>query len=106
MRRVDLEVYRLPVDALIVACYSRRLVLNLALHVGKVVETLTGNVEEFSPLLLASDACRRMGHMDLVIVVFVTFAWEVDELQNERSACDNAAATGEEIFADNVLEHG
>lgn len=103
--RVDFQVNGLPVDALVVSCYPRSLVLDLALDVGKVVEALAGNVEELSPLLLAGNARGRVGNVDFIVVVVVALAGQVDELENERSAGDDAAATGQEILADNVLEH-
>jgi hypothetical protein len=105
VRGVDLQVDGLPVDALVVSCYSRRLVLDLALDVGEVVEPLAGDVEELAPFLLAGYTGWCVGHVDLVVVVFVAFAREVDELEDERPAGDDAAATGKEVLADNVLEH-
>jgi hypothetical protein len=101
--REDLQADRLPADALVVSRYPRRLVLDLAFDLLEVEELAAGNVEE---LLLAGYACRCVWNVDLITVVFVAFAREVDELQNERSTCDDAAATGQEIFADNILEYG
>lgn len=105
MRRVDLQVDRLPVDALVVSCYPRGFVLDLALDVGEVVEPLAGNVEKLSPFLLASYACWCVGYMNFIVVVFVAFAREVDELEDERPACDDTAATRKEVLADDVLEY-
>jgi hypothetical protein len=105
VRRVDLQVDRLPVDALVVSCYPRGLVLDLALDVGEVVEPLAGNVEKLSPFLLASYACWCVGYMNFIVVVFVAFAREVDELEDERPACDDTAATRKEVLADDVLEY-
>ena len=104
--REDLQADRLPADALVVSRYPRRLVLDLALDLLEVEELAAGNVEELGELLLAGYACRCVWNVDFIAVVFVAFAREVDELQNERSACDDAAATGQEIFADDVLEYG
>lgn len=50
MRRVDLEVDRLSVDALVCACHSRRLVLDFSLDIGEVCEASVGDVVELSPL--------------------------------------------------------
>jgi len=105
VRGVDLQVDGLPVDALVVSCYPRRLVLDLAFDVGKVVEALARDVEKLSPFLLAGYACGCVWYVDLVIVVFVAFAREVDELEDERPACDDTAATGKEVLADDVLEY-
>jgi hypothetical protein len=104
VRRVDLQVDRLPVDALVASCYPRGFVFDLALDLGEVVEPLTGDVEKLSPLLLASYTCGSVWYVDLIVVVFVAFAREVDELEDERPACDDTAATGKKVFADNVLE--
>jgi hypothetical protein len=104
VRRVDLQVDRLPIDALVASCYPRGFVLDLALDLGEVVEPLTGDVEKLSPFLLASYTCGRVWYMYLIVVVFVAFAREVDELEDERPACDNTAATGKKVFADDVLE--
>ena len=105
VRGVDLQVDWLPVDALVVSCYPRGFVLDLALDIGEVVEPLAGNVEKLSPFLLASYTCGCVGYVDFVIVVFVAFAWEVDELEDERPACDDTTATGKDVLADDVLEH-
>jgi hypothetical protein len=106
VRRVDLEVNGLPVDALVVACYPGRLVLNLAPDLGEVIVPPTWDVEELSPFLLASNACWGVGHMHFVVVVCIlALAGEVDELQNQGSSGHDAAASGQEVSADNVLEH-
>jgi hypothetical protein len=102
----DLQADGLPADALVVSCYPRRLVLDLALDVLEIEELAAGNVEELGELLLAGYTCGCVGDVDFIALVFVAFAREVDELQNERPACDDAAATGQEIFADDVLEDG
>jgi hypothetical protein len=105
VRREDLEADGLPADALVVSCYPRRLVLDFALDLLEVEELPTGDVEELGELLLAGDACRGVWDVDFIAVVFVAIARDVDELQNERSASNDAAATREEVLADDVLEH-
>jgi hypothetical protein len=105
VRRHDLEVDGLPADALVGTRYPRSLILNLAPDLGEVVEPAARDVEELSPLLLAGDARGGMGHMDFIVfVLVVALAGEVDELENKRSAGDDAAASGEKVPADNVLE--
>jgi hypothetical protein len=105
VRGVDLQVDRLSVDTLVVSCYPRGFVLDLAFDVGEVVEALAGDVEKLSPFLLAGYTCGCVGYVDLIVVVFVAFAREVDELEDERPAGNNTAATRKEVLADDVLEH-
>ena len=45
------------------------------------------------------------GFVASIVVVFVAFAREVDELEDERPACDDTAATRKEVLADDVLEY-
>lgn len=49
MRRVDLEVDRLSVDALVVAGNPRGFVLDFALHVGEVAESTVWDMMELGP---------------------------------------------------------
>ena len=42
----------------------------------------------------------------IVFVGILALAGEVDKLENERSPCYDAAASGEEVPADDVLEDG
>jgi hypothetical protein len=105
MWRVNLQVDGLPVDALVASRYPRGLVLNLASDLAEVEELPSGDVEKLGPLLLAGNARRRMWDVDLIVVGFVAFAGEVDKLEDERSTSYNAGTSGEEVLADNVLEH-
>ena len=104
MRRVDFEIYGLSVDALIVSCYSRCLILDLVSNLGEVVESTPWNMEEFSPFLLSCYARGCMGDMDFVVVGFV-IAWKVDQLEDKRSTGDDAASSGEEISTNDVLKY-
>jgi hypothetical protein len=105
VRRVDLEVDRLPVDALVRASDSVGLVLNLPLDFLEVVEAAAWNVVELSPFFLASNRFGSVRDVDGVIFGFVVACGgDVDELQYERSTCYDAAATREEVLADNVFE--
>lgn len=67
MRRVDLQVYGLPVDTLVVTRYPGSLILNLPLHVEKLVKLAPGYMVKLCPFLLTLHACRGMRHMDLVV---------------------------------------
>jgi len=94
MRRVDLKVDRLPVDALVVPSYSRRLIFNLSLDVLEVCEPPAHQVVELCPFLLSCYTRRRVWYM-----YFITFwsilalTWHIDELKNEGSPCYNAASS-------------
>lgn len=106
MRRVNLEVDGLPVDAFVVPCYPRCLRFDFALDLGEVIEPPPGDMMKLSPFLLACYTRSSMRDMYFVaggLVVAVT--GEVDELENERSSCYDAASPGQEISADDVLEH-
>lgn len=106
MRRVDLEVDRLPVDALVVSCYPGGFILDFALNLGEVVEPPAGNVKELSPFILAGYACWGMWDMNFVVFVSVfVLAWEIDELQDKRAASYDAAASRQEISANDVLKY-
>lgn len=107
MRRVDFQVDGLSVDALVRARNARRLGLDLASDFLEVVEAATGHVVELSPLVLSGHCCRSVWHVDFMIAGFVgTFGGQVDELEDERTAGDDAAATREEISADDILKDG
>ena len=106
MGRVDFEVDRLAVDALVVARDTRRLALNLALDLLEVVEPPAGNVVKLGPFALAGDRSRRVRDMDSVAVRLAAVAGDVDELEDQRPASDDAAAAGQKVTANNVLEYG
>jgi len=106
MRREDLQVDGLPVYALVITCNACSLCLDLPLHFSKVVPFSARHMMELGPFPLRRDTGWRMG--DLYLVVggpAVTLAGDVDELEDERSPCNNAAASGQKISSDNVLEH-
>ena len=104
MRGVDLEVYRLPIDALVVACYPHRLIFYFLLHLAEIVEFPAGHVVEFSPLILS---CHRRWSVwfvhFMVAWLVVTLRWDVYELENKRSAGYNTRAAGKEVAADDVF---
>jgi len=61
---------------------------------------------KLGPLSLCCDTGWRMGNVYLVVRRFVvSLARDVDELEDERSPCDNATASGQKISSDNVLEY-
>ena len=106
VRRVDLEINGLSVDSLVVSCYPRGLVLDLASDLGEVVVSPPRDVQELSPLLLPSNTRWGMRDVNFIVLVgIVAFAGEVDELEDERSSSDDAATSGQEVSTDDVLEH-
>ena len=76
MRGVHPKVYWKVTDTLILPCYTVCLILYL-LHDGK-------KVHEFLPLCMQE---------------FPILHRPIDQLQNERSSCHNARATGKKISA-------
>jgi hypothetical protein len=56
MWRVDLEVYGLAVNTLVISSYSRRFILYLPLDILELCESAIGNVVEFGPFWLRSHA--------------------------------------------------
>lgn len=104
MRRVDFQVDGLSVDSLVGTGDARRLIFDLALDIGKVVETSIGNVVELCPL----GTSRSGGRAETVLcsVGGVLVLGNVDELQDKRATGNNTTASGQEISADNVLQDG
>lgn len=97
----------LSVDAFVRARDSVGLGLDLPLDFLKVVETAARDVVELSPLILASNRFGSVWDMDSVVFGLVgAVGGNVDELQDERSSCYNAAAAREEVTANDVLEDG
>lgn len=54
---IDFEIDWLPVDALVVASYSSRLILDFAFHILEVGEPTIGNMMELCPFQLRCNAC-------------------------------------------------
>jgi len=103
MRRKDLEVDGLAIDALVVSCDSRRLVLNLSLDIAKIIESPVRDVMEFSPLVPSG-----LGRVPVtnIAVFFPIIAGHIDELQDEGSPSNDAAATGKKISTNDILKNG
>ena len=100
VRRVDFEVYWLPVDAFVIACYSRRLVLDFPLDILKFRKSSIRDVVELGPFWLRSHRRRCMSLGGIVI------GWDIDELENEWSSSNNSTATRQKISTDDVFENG
>lgn len=98
MRRIDFEIYRLPIDALIIACYSRRLVFNFPLDVLEFRKPSIRYVVELGPFWLCSYRSRCVSFWGII------FGGDVDELENERSSSNDATATRQKVSTDDVFE--
>jgi len=107
MRGVDLEVYGLAVDAFVVSCYPCRLRLNLPLNLGEVVKSPPWVVEKFCPFCLSCYASRCVRNVDFVVFrpVFAV-ARQIDELQDQRAAGNDATSSGQKVSTNNVFEDG
>jgi hypothetical protein len=104
MGRVDLQVDWLSVDPFIVSCYSCSLRFDFTLDLGEVIESAPGDMMELAPFLLPRYARWCVGDVNFVAIwLVVAVAGQVDELQDERPASDDAAPSGEEVSTDDVL---
>ena len=106
MWRIDLEVDGLASDSLVVAGHSCGLILDLALDVAKVGVAPIGDVVELAPFTRARDVCIILRRVRSVLRGFVSLVRDIDELEDQGPACDDAAAAGQKVTANNVLEYG
>jgi hypothetical protein len=83
---VDFEVYWLSIDALVIACYSRRLVFDFPLDILEFRKPSIWDVVELGPFWLCSYRGRCVGFWGIVI------GWDVDELENEWSSSNDSTA--------------
>ena len=100
MWRIDFEIYRLPIDALIIACYSRCLVFNFSLDVLKFRKPSIWYVVELSPFWLCSYRGRCVSFWGIIV------SGDVDELEDERPSSNDTTAPGKEISANYIFEDG
>lgn len=101
MRGVYLEVDGLAVDALVATRNPGRLVLDLALDIAKVGEATARDVMELCPLRAPGGVGVLEGRLEVDLSLVLL---DIDELQNQGAAGDDAAASGEEIAANDILE--
>jgi len=107
MGRVNFEIDWLSVDALVATCDPGSLCFNLPLDLGEIVPSPAGYMMKFGPLLLSCDTGRGVRDVYFVVRRFVLpFARHIDELENQRSPCDDTASSRQEISADDVLKDG
>ena len=106
MRRKYLEVYRLSVDALVTSGYSCRFSLDLLLYLGKILEFPAREMVEFCPFMLSCHTGSRVRDRDFMSFGFVlTLTRNVNELENQRPPCDNAASSWKEVSTDNIFKY-
>lgn len=96
MRRVDLEVDRLPVDSLVVSSNPSRLILDFPLDILELSKPSIWQVMKLCPFWLCSYCSCSMWFLLIV-------AWDIDELQNKRSSRYDAAATRQEVSTNDVF---
>jgi hypothetical protein len=99
MWRIDFEIYRLPIDALIIACYSGRLVFNFPLDVLEFRKPSIRYVMELGPFWLCSYRGRCVSFWGIIV------GGDVDELENERSSSNDATATRQKVSTNDVFEN-
>jgi hypothetical protein len=103
VRRVDLEIDRLAVDALVASSYPRGFILDLSLNVAKIRESSAWDMMELGPLRASSGSRRSIWIVEGIWRIFILL--NVDELQDQRSTCANATSSREEISADDIFQH-
>lgn len=104
MRRVDLEVYGLPVDTLVVASNSSRLILNFPLDIREISEATVWDMVELGPFRTTTS---RGGPVRVRNSIGSSvFLRDIDELKNQWPTRDDAASSGKEISAHYVFEDG
>lgn len=101
MRGVDFEIDGLSIDALVAASDSCGFIFNFPFDIGKVVEPSVGYVMKLCPFRSAGS--RRRTIRVICWVRRGVIIEDVDELQNQGPASDDAASSGQEISADNVF---
>lgn len=105
VRRVDLEIDGLSIDAFVASSNARSLCLNFSPHVVEIIPFPSGNMVELCPFLLSCNASWSMWNMNFVVSrSVVSVAWYVDELENQGASGNNATSSRQEISAYNVLE--
>jgi hypothetical protein len=88
----------LTIDALVIACYSCRLVLDLPLHILKFRKPSIGDMVELGPFWLCSYCGWCVSFGGIII------SWDVDELENKWSSSDDSTATGQKVSADDIFQ--
>lgn len=96
MGRVYLQVYRLPINPLVVSCYPGCLILDFSSDILELCESSIRYMVEFCPFLSGGSRCPR-------VVLDVVIGRHIYELKDKRSTSDNPTPSREEILSDNVF---
>jgi hypothetical protein len=104
VRGINLEIYRLSVDTLVAASDSGCLVLDLTLDLAKICESPSLNMMKLCPLGSPSLLRISVGGGYGIWLGLVLFY--VDQLQNERAASYDSAASRQKVTTNDVFEHG
>lgn len=92
MRRVNFEINRLTVDALVATSDSRGLVFDLSLDVGEIRKPPVRNMMEFGPFCASCGSGTSIGIAGGVWSILVI--GDVDELEDERSSGADSTSSG------------
>lgn len=104
MRREDLQIDRLSVDALVASRDPCRLRFYLLLHLRKVIEFTPWEVVKLGPFVLTGNTSGSVWDVDLVRVrLVVPFTWYVDKLQDQRTSRNNSTSSWKEVSSDYIL---
>jgi len=104
MRREDLQVDRLSVDALVASRNPCRLRFDLLLHLREVIELAPRKMVKLGPFVLTGNTRSRVGDVNLIgFGLIIAFTGYIDKLENERPPSDNSTASGKEVPPDYIL---
>jgi len=92
----------LTVDALVVARDPGSLVFDLPLDIPEVVESSVGDVVKFGPFIAGGFCWVPVA--DARGSLFSLIFRDVDQLKDEGPSGDDAAAAGQEVSSNDVLE--
>lgn len=100
VRRVDLEIDRLSIDAFVVARYPGGFILNFAFDIGEVAESAVWDMMELGPFRPSSLRGRsiRIGRLWGRVVLR-----HIDKLQDKRAPCNDATSAGQEVTTNDIL---
>lgn len=103
MRRVDLEVNGLSVNALVGSCDPSRLILDFSLDIREVIEATVRDVMKFGPFRAAGSCRGGVGIADRVGSIFIIM--DVDELEDEGATSYDATSSRKKVSANNIFEN-
>lgn len=102
VRRINLEVNGLPVDALVATSDSSRLILNFSLDIGEIGEATVWDMVELGPFRSTGGSGGPVGIKSWIRSIIIL--WNIDELKNQRPTSDDAASSRKKVPADYVFK--